>query len=55
LQPRVQGWDGSGYIIEKRSPAPRFRPDARLNKGSGKAPRRYSYPKQSGAPLFRPE
>lgn len=55
LQPGIQGWDGSGYIIENRSPAPRFRPDERLDKGAGKTPRRYSYPQQSGSPLFRPE
>jgi hypothetical protein len=55
LQPRVQGWDGSGYNIEQRAPTPRFRPDARLDNGAGKAPRRYSYPQQPGSPLFRPE
>ncbi len=55
LEPRVQGWDGSGYSVERRSPAPRFRPDARLDNGAGKAPRRYSYPQQPGSPLFRPE
>ncbi|MCU7845499.1 MAG: hypothetical protein KZQ93_16850 [Candidatus Thiodiazotropha sp. (ex Monitilora ramsayi)] len=52
---QINGWGNGGYYIEKQPPKPRFRPDSRFDKKPGSAPSRYSYPRGSGSPVFRPE
>lgn len=49
------GVGNSPFRIDRTPSAPRFRPDKRLDKGSGKPAGRYEYPSGQYLPQFRPQ